>query len=122
MFFFNSYSWPGNVRELRHIIEHAINITEKSIITFRDLPDYINTKTHKDNSIQVDNLDVKYPNFSFDGSLSEQLEQYERKIIIDALHSYNCNITRTAKKLGIPRQTLYYKMDKLNIKLDKNAE
>jgi DNA-binding NtrC family response regulator len=55
-------------------------------------------------------------------SLSDQVEQFERKVIINALKQYDCNISKTSKKLGLPRQTLYYKMDKLNIKMDKKLD
>jgi transcriptional regulator of acetoin/glycerol metabolism len=34
----------------------------------------------------------------------------------------NYNISKTSKQLDIPRQTLYYKMDKLRMKLDKQLE
>lgn len=121
MKFFENYNWPGNVRELRHIIEHAINITEKNMITISDLPDYINAKLYKvdyDNNIS----ETLHEDNLLSGSLSEQVEQFERKIIINALKQYDCNVSKTAKKLNVPRQTLYYKMDKLNIKLDKSAE
>lgn len=114
--FFISYTWPGNVRELKHTIEHAINITESSMITVNDLPDYIIANQNKNI------IDISQNELNNSGSLTEQVEQFERKIILSTLNQYHCNISKTAKKLGIPRQTLYYKMDKLNIKLDKNAE
>jgi len=119
--FFCNYSWPGNVRELRHVIEHAMNIAENDIITMNDLPDYINAERFKTFSNNNDSY-APLNESNYSGPLNEQLEQFERNILINTLRQYHCNVSKTAKKLGIPRQTLYYKMDKLNIKLDKNAE
>ncbi len=120
MKFMKSYHWPGNVRELRHLIEHAINITEGNMITEEDLPEYLKNK-HNTALKEVTN-DNQLDNNMFSVPLSEQISQFERKVIIKTLEKYDCNITKTAKKLGVPRQTLYYKMDKLNIKLDKSAD
>ncbi len=119
MEFFKKYNWPGNTRELRHTVEHAINIAEGSMISINDLPDYINTKKSNDSK---DNNPVLTYDENYTGSLNEQIERFERKIIINALKQYDCNVSKTAKKLSVPRQTLYYKMEKLNIKLDKSAD
>jgi arginine utilization regulatory protein len=118
--FFKSYDWPGNVRELKHSIEYAINITENKIISKSDLPDYFKLKHKKTNATEVEEL--KTDNISSSMSLSEQVEHFERKVIINALKKYDCNISKTSKKLGLPRQTLYYKMDKLDIKMDKTLD
>jgi arginine utilization regulatory protein len=118
--FFKSYDWPGNVRELKHSIEYAINITENNIISKSDLPDYFKLKHKKTNAAEIEEL--KTDNISSSMSLSEQVEYFERKVIINALKKYDCNISKTSKKLGLPRQTLYYKMDKLDIKMDKTLD
>lgn len=121
--FFYKYDWPGNVRELRHSIEHAVNITEKNIITKSDLPKYIGVNSLGERAIaeaknERDNSTPKI----IDGPLTSILENYERKIISDALMQNDYNISKTSRKLDIPRQTLYYKMDKLGIKVDKSIE
>ena len=36
-----NYSYPGNIRELENIIEHAITVTNKNILTEEDLPPQI---------------------------------------------------------------------------------
>jgi arginine utilization regulatory protein len=118
--FFKSYDWPGNVRELKHSIEYAINITENSIISKSDLPDYFKHKHKKTNASEIEELNTDYISSSM--SLNEQVEHFERKVIINALKKYECNISKTSKKLGLPRQTLYYKMDKLDIKMDKTLD
>ena len=47
---------------------------------------------------------------------------WRKKIISSALVQNDYNISKTARRLSIPRQTLYYKMDKLEIKVDKKLE
>lgn len=49
-------------------------------------------------------------------TLKEALEEKEREIIMEAFSSCEGNITKTAKLLGIPRQTLQYKLKRLGIK------
>lgn len=36
-----SHTYPGNVRELENIIEHAVTVTNKNILTDDDLPTHI---------------------------------------------------------------------------------
>ncbi|WP_313340308.1 sigma 54-interacting transcriptional regulator [Sedimentibacter sp.] len=119
--FMKNYNWPGNVRELRHLIEHAINITENNLIKEKDLPDYLYMDKEKNNHLN-ENIEAGLDNQFSSKPLSEQLNLFERNIIIKTLKKYDYNISKAAKKLCIPRQSLYYKMDKLNIKLDKSAE
>lgn len=111
--FFHDYQWPGNIRELKHIIEHALNITEADTITKSDLPDYLVKPKVKQSQPE--------PSIVLSGneSLDELVNDYQKKIIIQALEANSYNISKTSKKLGIPRQTLYYKMDKLDIRIER---
>ena len=103
-----NYSWPGNIRELKNIIESAFNITCSDVIKVEDLPDYI-----FDNNRENDNK----LGFYYDGigkntkSLTERVENYEKKLIIEALKTSK-NTTDAAKLLKISRQSLNYKMQK----------
>lgn len=87
-----NYSWPGNIRELEHTIESIMNLKEDNLITLNDLPEHI--KACKDFSLQ------------------NCIEQYEKKLIEDTLKICDNNVSLTAKKLNIPRQTLQYKIKK----------
>lgn len=112
--FFYEYNWPGNVRELKHMIEHAVNLTDTNFIDIIDLPEYINNY-HKTESKSNKNLKQ-----NINKPLKELLYEYERKIIIEVLKDNKYNISAAANILGIPRQTLYYKFKKLNIEIEKN--
>jgi arginine utilization regulatory protein len=100
---FKRYDWPGNVRELENIIEGIISVSDKNIITKDDLPKPIINKYRKFQS------EIK----SF--NLKDELETIERDYIQNAMKQTGQNITESAKLLGIPRQTLQYKLSKYNL-------
>ncbi|WP_312701637.1 sigma 54-interacting transcriptional regulator, partial [Sedimentibacter sp.] len=119
--FFHSYSWPGNIRELRHSIEHAVNMVEKDVISMADLPKYIDINHRDSDVLRKSSAEEKNP-ININGPLEDIMNEYERKIIIESLKQNNYNVLKTSRMLNIPRQTLYYKMKKLDIKVDKNLE
>jgi len=47
--------------------------------------------------------------------LSTAVEKVEREIIISALEQTDFNITKAAKLINVPRQTLQYKIKKLGL-------
>ncbi|MCS7233264.1 MAG: PAS domain-containing protein [Synergistetes bacterium] len=66
------------------------------------------------NSFAVDRLSDGFWSSGF--TLKEALEEKEREIIKEAFSFCGSNISKTAKLLGIPRQTLQYKLKKFKIK------
>jgi transcriptional regulator with GAF, ATPase, and Fis domain len=96
-----TYSWPGNVRELRHQVSRAVLLCHESHITEIDLalPMY-QAKT--------------VPN----GQQSTQttLDAAEKTILLQALAEAKNNVSEAARKLGITRMTMRYRMDKHHIK------
>lgn len=98
------YDWPGNVRELENIIEGIISIIDDERITSKDLPKTIinNSKflnKTNENEVVNDNFDLK-----------KVLSNKEKNYILEALEKTDWNITKAAKLLNIPRQTLQYKL------------
>lgn len=96
---FYNYEWDGNVRELENLIEGIMSITDKEVIELEDLPYKFRQRKSK----------------PFELSLKEILEDTERDMIKEALKRTNNNITQAAELLKIPRQTLQYRLQKLNI-------
>jgi transcriptional regulator with PAS, ATPase and Fis domain len=47
--------------------------------------------------------------------LSNQIEEYEKKIIIRTLRLYGQNKTKTAKALNVSLRNFYYKLEKYGI-------
>jgi len=106
------YGWPGNVRELKNIMDFAIKISEDEILTEVNLPAYL--KDTQNNVYDVNVLQEEF--FMTKGqTLKEVVENAERDCIVKTLMQYNGNVTKAAKVLGLPRQTLKFHMDKLNI-------
>lgn len=98
-----AHLWPGNVRELEHVIEHAMNIMTGQVIELEHLPAYLrqqnNLKTGDEGTESLK-----------ESSLPEILNSVERKYLIQALDRSAGNISQAAQLLGIPRQTLQYKL------------
>ncbi|MFD3450031.1 sigma-54 interaction domain-containing protein [Microbacteriaceae bacterium 4G12] len=94
---FLHYHWPGNVRELKHTMEHAMIVTDCSIITPSHLPSSFHHNTPKNQPIMP---------------LREALLHTEQQLIDQAMKETEGNIMQAAKLLDIPRQTLQYKLQK----------
>ncbi|WP_432409576.1 sigma-54 interaction domain-containing protein [Wukongibacter sp. M2B1] len=104
-----SYSWPGNVRELENAIENLmIRVGEKEKeLRIEHLPQYIKTTIIGENASRI--IRKK------ESSLPETLRDIEKRIIIESLDKNEWNISKTSRDLGIIRQSLLYRMKKLNI-------
>ncbi|WLD95295.1 sigma-54-dependent Fis family transcriptional regulator [Alkalihalobacillus sp. AL-G] len=99
---FYEYNWPGNVRELEHAIESALNLIEGNTLTIEHLPLHLLEAT---NQIGVETI---IP------ALRDVVSSTEKKWIRKAMQATDGNIQRAAKLLKIPRQTLQYKLSKLD--------
>ena len=103
------YRWPGNVRELENILGRAMIFMNKNEI-FIDAKHLLGLT----NGLAPDKKQGE--TLSSDGrTLTEQVEEYEKKIIKIALKENNGNKTMTAKSLGVSVRNLYYKLDKYNL-------
>lgn len=112
---FMQYHWKGNVRELKHIVENMVGISEKKILTVNALPIYMKDSAQLDISKgSGKNKNIEKPVLQIK-SLQETLEVTERNAITEVLSYTEGHLTKTAELLGIPRQTLKYKMNKLGI-------
>ena len=96
------YSWPGNVRELRNVIERAVLLSEEKTIGLRDL--------HFDGHASVGTP-------FFDSRLT--LIELERQHIERVLNEEGGRVEKAAKRLGIPRSSLYQKIKKHQIQTSK---
>jgi DNA-binding NtrC family response regulator len=50
-----------------------------------------------------------------DGLLDRSVEQFERRLILDALEKNDWNKLHTADAIGVPRTTLLAKLKRMNI-------
>ena len=103
------YQWPGNVRELSNTIERIAILKRQGIIEPHDLPEKIrNPQALSDasvpTSIPVGGLD-----------LSQAVEEFEKRLIVEALERTNWVKSRAAQLLHINRTTLMEKLKKKSL-------
>lgn len=99
------HSWPGNIRELRNVMEQACLMCARDAIDETDL-----------NLREPPSLVPSGPSIS--ATDANNLAEVERSLIIGALRHHNGNVTLAARKLGISRDTLRYRMDKHALRRD----
>lgn len=104
---FCQYSWPGNVRELKNVIEGSFNVIRSREIGLESLPSYL--------ASHFENEKLMVINYDDDQSLTEKVEEYEKRLITWALNSTK-NMSLAADKLKISKQALNYKLLKYGIK------
>lgn len=102
---FARYDWPGNVRELEHAVESAMNMMDGDIISIEHIPPHIAGSAPVPEQAAAVTLQP----------LRKALAETEEQLIRQALEETDGNIQQAAKLLDIPRQTLQYKLSKLNI-------
>jgi len=98
------YAWPGNVRELRNALERAL-VLATDTITAADLPERVHDASHRVRPAAPSGADVR-----------GQLAEVERAAIVAALEADSGNQTRAARRLGLSRRALIYKMEKYGLK------
>ena len=101
------YAWPGNVRELKNAVERALILCGDRI-TAADLPEKLRDAGQRIRPVT--------PAADMRGHLAE----VERAAIVAALDAEDQNQTRAARRLGVSRRALIYKMEKYGLKPPPN--
>ena len=109
---FLRYNWPGNVRELRNVIESAFQTNFGLVIELSELPLYIKERMNLER-VDLTDIDSK--------TLPEIIGAFEYEIIKRKYINNNYRLTKTAKDLGISKQTLRYKLKKYGL-IDISSE
>jgi DNA-binding NtrC family response regulator len=99
----SGYTWPGNVRELKNAIERALVLCGDQV-TAHDLPEKLRDAAQRVRPVT--------PAADMRGHLAE----IERAAIVTALDAEGGNQTRAARRLGLSRRALIYKMEKYGLK------
>jgi two-component system C4-dicarboxylate transport response regulator DctD len=89
-----AFNWPGNVRELRNAAERFVLLGDKC-------------------SLRIDEDAIISPCVPM--TLPEHVEAFERAMIEQALSESGGVIKKTMELLGLPRKTLYDKMQKYGL-------
>jgi two-component system response regulator PilR (NtrC family) len=109
--------FAGNVRELENMLERALALCDGQKISSDDLfmGEEFKTKEPKDkNSFN--------PSHNLEIGLPEYLEDIEKDAILKALAKANNNKTAAAKLLGVSFRTLRYRLAKLGLAKDEDAD
>ena len=99
------HDWPGNVRELAHMVERAILLGA-------------------DHGLDAPALGLAPASPASadagDGLIGLTLEEAERRLIVNALQETGGNVSASARRLGVSRMALRYRIRKLG--LDRRGE
>lgn len=98
-----SYSWPGNVRELKNVIERAILLSDRRVLTARDL----RFEADIEGGVTPPRTDLT-------------LEEMERRYIEQVLREEGGHVESASRRLGIPRSSLYQKLKKWEIAVSRS--
>lgn len=98
---FMSHQWPGNIRELENTVERAVILCPGERITVRELPPQIQPE-----GTTMDQDPTAAP---------VTLRDMEREMIRATLAQNEGNRSKTAKILGVARQTLLNKLKEYDI-------
>jgi PAS domain S-box-containing protein len=104
-----AYPWEGNVRELRNVMERAMVLEESDWIQAASLQLAPDAGVSPAAPAQ---LGLPLEGVPFGASL----EETEKNLLLKALEKAGGNQTRAAILLGITRDTLRYKLKKLNLR------
>ena len=101
-----AYPWPGNIRELRNVLERAALLTDRSALTPDDL--------RFDLPAPPAPTSVRPP----EGDVT--LKTMERQQIEMVLREEKGKVELAARRLGIPRSSLYQKLKQFQIAVPKD--
>jgi two-component system response regulator PilR (NtrC family) len=112
--YISSLPFSGNVRELENMLERALALCDGEVITIDDL-------------MVEDNIASRFMSGEFDDqadelTLTDYLENVEKKAIIQALQKTNNNKTAAAKLLGVTFRTLRYRLAKLGLSKETDTD
>ena len=109
------YSFPGNLRELRNLIERAYILTSNQEIGADDLPltQKDASPTNGNGGVHASGLSIPYAD-SFD--LTGVLENAEKELIVRTLNSTRGAQAEAARRMGLSRSALAYKLTKYGIR------
>ena len=110
-----NYPWPGNIRELQNCVERATIVASSQTIEESDLPAYLFGSKPLDSS--TSSILSDGPGIPKD--LDAALAEVEKAYILAALHETNGVQAAAAQLIGISERSLWYRLKKLEIHVDK---
>jgi len=110
-----NYPWPGNIRELQNCVERATIVASSNTIEESDLPAYLFGARPVDNS----GGSFLTQGVAVPENLDAALADVEKAYILAALQETNGVQAAAAQLIGISERSLWYRLKKLEIHVDK---
>jgi transcriptional regulator with PAS, ATPase and Fis domain len=97
------YDWPGNVRELENLVERLVVLSDDGVIRVENLPPNIRSF--------ISDKKIPRPTLTEEGiDLNQAVEEFEYRLIDEALRRTKGNKQAAARLLGLKRTTLVAKL------------
>ncbi|MEN0062929.1 MAG: sigma-54 dependent transcriptional regulator [Myxococcota bacterium] len=104
-----TYDWPGNVRQLEHVVERALILSQGQRISQFGLP------STEDELVERPATPSMLP--PPDVKLQDWLLRYEKQVIVAALRQAGGVQAKAARRLGVSRSNLNYRIHRLGIQV-----
>jgi len=119
-----NYVYPGNIRELENVLEHAVAVTGKNVITEDDLPQHLKGVPIVEESDLFERTTPAGAEMFFGKGLSldVELETHEKCILLGALKRANGVQKKAAELLGINYRSLRHRLEKYDLLQSKTFE
>ena len=104
------YDWPGNVRELENLIERAIVLSKSKLITRNTLPPFLLNRRPESGDIPAAEAGEQ--------GFKEQIQDYQKKVILNALRRAKGVQKKAARSLGLKPTTLNEMIKRLKIDVE----
>ena len=115
-----AYAWPGNVREIENVLNRSHLMADGDCITLADIPPQITKSTLVSRSPPLEHPQSNSTagEVSREGSLREQLRQFEFGVISMAIEVAGGDRRLAANRLGIGLSSLYRKLEEFSTPAD----
>lgn len=101
------YRWPGNIRQLRNVVRTMLALRDSDLLTVDDLPEEIRRCSQQPAPAQREPQPAGL----------NPVKSAERDALLQVLKQAHWNVSTVARQLGVARNTLYRKLERLSIDL-----
>ena len=101
------YRWPGNIRQLRNVVRTMLALRDSDVLGVDDLPEEIRRCMQQPAPARREAQPAGL----------NPVKSAERDALLQVLRQAHWNVSTVAKQLGVARNTLYRKLERLNIDL-----
>lgn len=98
-----AYDWPGNVRQLESVVERALIMCERDVLTLEDLPPEVRAVPPGAGKLRLELPDEGL-----------NLEDIEKELMVAAYKKAGGVISKAAALLGMSYKTFYYRWERIS--------